>query len=580
MDAVEDIKARLAIEDVISEYVELKRAGRNYKALSPFGNEKTPSFMISPEKQIWHDFSSGKGGNMFSFVMEMEGVDFKGALEILARKAGVDLTQYRSGASAERGKQKERLYKILELATRFYQVQFSKNQAALTYVFKKRQFTKQIVLDFQLGYAPNTGRALLDYLVKKGFSEAEVQQAGLATKRYSRANDMFRGRVMIPLSDAQGRVVGFTARLLVDDPNAPKYINTPQTLLYDKGRQVYGFHLAKEAIRKTGFAVVVEGNLDVIASHQASIANVVATAGTAMTPMHLKELGRFTHDVRLAFDQDEAGLKAAERAIPLANQAEVSLSIITVPSGKDPDELIRQSPETWQGVINQHQYAMDWLIERLKTEHDITTAPGKRQFSDACLAVIRQLQDSVEQDHYLGIIATELGIAKEALRQKLERKTIETPKVRKKVVQPQAIDKAHADQAKAENQFLSLMLALIELRTYLKHMEPAMFQQPLAARLLAILTTPGAKQLPETAEYEKILAVVYEELYANLEVQELRAEAARLQVRLIENYVKRSKAALVAQLDEHNQTALLTKVKALDNLLNLTKESIRGNRET
>src|SRR6476660_2089662 len=228
-DAKEEVRARLNIEDVIGEYVQLKRAGRNWKGLSPFGNEKTPSFVVSPEKQIWHDFSSGRGGSVFNFVMEMEGVDFKGALELLARKAGVDLEQYRTASSGKRGPNKERLYQINEAAAHFYQVQFSKNKTALEYVFKKRLFTKETALEWRLGYSPNTGDALMKYLATKGFTPAEMKQAGVTAQRYSTPTDMFRGRLMIPLQDPQGRVIGFTARLLEDNPNAPKYINTPQT---------------------------------------------------------------------------------------------------------------------------------------------------------------------------------------------------------------------------------------------------------------------------------------------------------------------------------------------------------------
>src|SRR5690606_9102176 len=207
MDAVEDVKSRISIEDVIGEYVEVKRAGRNLKALSPFSNEKTPSLMVSPEKQIWHDFSSGKGGNMFSFVMEMEGVAFKGALEILARKAGIDLSQSRSGASAARGKQKTRLQEACELAARFYQVQFSKNAQARDYILKKRDFSKDTALEFKIGYSPNTGHAVVDFLKSKKFTDEEIKRAGLATDRYGRMNDMFRGRVMFPLADARGQII-------------------------------------------------------------------------------------------------------------------------------------------------------------------------------------------------------------------------------------------------------------------------------------------------------------------------------------------------------------------------------------
>jgi DNA primase len=373
MDAVEEVKNRLSIEDVIGEYVQLKRAGRNWKGLSPFSSEKSPSFMVSPDKQIWHDFSSGKGGNMFSFIMEVEGLDFKEALELLARKAGIDIEQYRSKGRTG-GPNKERLYELLELSTKFYQVQFSQNKIALEYVFKKRLFSKETALEWKLGYSPNTGTALVDYAKSKGYTEEEIKLAGLSAQRYKGLGDMFRGRLMIPLQDAQGRVIGFTARLLEDIPDAPKYINTPQTPLYDKSRHVYGLHLAKEAIRKTKIAVIAEGNLDVIASHGAGVRNVVATAGTALTEPHLKALSRFTGDIRLAFDADKAGIAATERAIPIASRVKVSLSIIDIPSGKDPDELIRQDPKLWEQAIENNQYALDWLIKRYSESLDITSA--------------------------------------------------------------------------------------------------------------------------------------------------------------------------------------------------------------
>src|SRR5580698_10331916 len=389
MDAVDEVKSRLSIEDVIGEYVQLKRAGRNWRGLSPFTNEKSPSFMVSPEKQIWHDFSSGKGGNMFSFVMEVEGVDFKGALELLARKAGIDIEQYRSGPRRD-GPDKERLYAALDAATHFYQVQFSGNKLALEYVFKKRQFTKATALEWQLGYSPNTGNALLAHLKTKGFTEAEVQQAGLTARAYrGGVQDMFRGRLMIPLQDPQGRVIGFTARQLQDEPNSPKYINTPQTVLYDKSRHVYGLHLAKEAIRKTKFVVLAEGNLDVISSHQAGVRQVVATAGTALTEPHLKALSRFTGDIRLCFDADKAGVAATERAIPIASRVKVTLSIIDILSGKDPDELIKQDPKLWEQTIEHPKYALDWLMDRYKGILDLDSAVGKREFSDILLPTVR-----------------------------------------------------------------------------------------------------------------------------------------------------------------------------------------------
>lgn len=574
MDAVEDIKQRLAIEDVIGEYVQLKRAGRNFKGLSPFNAEKTPSFMVSPEKQIWHDFSSGKGGNIFSFIMEVEGLDFKGALEHLARKAGIDLSHYQTGRSASTSQLKERLFGVLEAATRFYQVQFSHNKVALEYVFKKRGFTKETALAFRLGYAPNNGTALIDYMKKQGFDEKELTQAGLTTRRYRGIGDMFRGRLMIPLQDAQGKVIGFTARLLEDVPDAPKYINTPQTLLYDKGRHIYGLHLAKEAVRKAGFAVLVEGNLDVIASHQAGVRQVAATAGTAMTESHLKALKRFTGDIRLAFDADKAGQSAAERAIPIASKVGVELSMITIPAGKDPDELIKQDVKLWEQAIAKHQNALDWLIERYRKQLDLETAAGKRQFSDVTLAVVRQLPDAVEQEHFMAKVAKTIGVTTEALQSKM-RFDDQSPRRRTKSVQPAA---PSVNNAKDQNHLLSLMLLQPALRSYLADVQEEMFTEPDAQKVYNfLLQNPGftgdpkeASLLRDISDYVKILGLQFEELYQGIELLELRNEAARLQTRVIEQYVKTKKQPLIEAMhdaSDSERSRLLAEAKALDELL-------------
>lgn len=580
MDAVEDIKGRLSIEDVISQYVELKRAGRNFKALSPFGNERTPSFMVSPEKQIWHDFSSGKGGNMFSFVMEMEGVDFKGALEILARKAGVDLAQYR-GRSNSNNKEKERLFAVLELAAKFYQVQFSKNQTALEYVLKQRQFSKQTALEWRLGYSPNTGTALVDFLKTKGFIDEDIKSAGLSAQRYKGPGDMFRGRLMIPLQDPQGRIIGFTARLLQDDPDAPKYINTPQTLLYDKSRHVFGLHLAKEALRKTKYAVIAEGNLDVIASHQAGIRQVVATAGTALTEYQLKALGRFTPDIRLSFDADTAGLNATERSIPIASKVGITLSIITIPGSKDPDELIKQSPGKWEEIIERPKYALDWLITRYQKQLDIDSAVGKRQFSDIILNVVRGLSDQVEQEHYVEKLGKLIGVSREALHSKLKN-TAAPAKLKPKKTENKPPDKAALELIKLENHLLALALLQPKLRAYLADVKPQMLAEQPARDLLQFLldhpdfTGDAAQATPlrPLADYVKMLSLLFEELYQDLEITELHYEATQLQASLVKLYVRNQKQRIARELqasDEARTAELLAAVKKLDNLLKTHK---------
>ncbi len=587
MDAVEEVKSRLSIEDVISEYVQLKRAGRNWRGLSPFSNEKTPSFMVSPEKQIWHDFSSGKGGNMFSFVMEVEGLDFKHALELLARKAGIDIEQYRTSSNPG-GPNKERIYELLELSSKFYQVQFSKHKKALEYIFKKRAFTKETALEWRLGYSPNNGSALIDFAKSKGFTEAEMKQSGVSAQGYrGGTQDMFRGRIMIPLQDPQGRVIGFTARLLEDDANAPKYINTPQTVLYDKSRHIYGLHLAKESIRKTKFVVMVEGNLDVIASHQAGVRQVVATAGTALTEPNLKALSRFTGDIRLAFDADKAGVAATERAIPIASRVKVSLSVIDIPGHKDPDELIRKDPKLWEGAIQNNEYALDWLMQRYLKELDTTTAQGKRQYSDILLPVVRGLSDEVERDHYLNAIAKSIDVSREALGQKLQKTPSSNPETRRRRVkfEPAKLDRIAVENKKTQDNFLSLMLMRMTLREFLDLIEPEMLFTDEGKQLLIFLKThpdfdgKNLKEVQKLADYVKIQSLLYEELYQGLELNELHYEAARLQARLVETFIKTQKNKLADELsgaDDKTTRQLLEQVKKYDALLNNVKGAMSG----
>lgn len=582
MDAKEEIRERLAIEEVIGEYVQLKRAGRSWKGLSPFSAEKTPSFVVSPDKQIWHDFSSGRGGDIFSFVMEVEGLDFKGALELLARRAGIDLEQYRgeSGGSKQKGaQQKERLYAANEWAAKFYQTQLRASKATLDYVFKQRRFTKQTVLDWRLGYSPNTGNALLKFLEGKGFTQHEIKAAGLTSQRYGGVQDMFRGRLMIPLADSQGRVVGFTARLLEPNEKAPKYINTPSTVLYDKSRHVFGLHLAKESIRKSGFVILAEGNLDVIQSHQADIKQVVATAGTALTVEHIKTLARLTGDIRLSFDADKAGIAATERAIPIAAKAGVNLQIISIPSGKDPDELIKQDVSMWQDVVSKPKYAVDWLVDHYKNQLDLTTARGKREFSDVVLRIVRQLSDEVEKDHYIGVLAAMLGVDKDALKYKLAQPDKEAMPTRQRRSMPslaQQTTQQARERQRVEQHLMTLAIMQPKLRVYLYDLRPEMFGHVPSRQLLLFLeqhpdfdgTRP--EDMQKVAEYGKISSLIYETLYKDIEQAELAAEARRLKDKLVSNYVRIQKQHIVAALQSENQTnteELLAQARELDELL-------------
>ena len=580
MDAVAEIKSRVNIEDVVAQYVQLKRAGRNFKGMSPWTNEKTPSFIVSPEKGIWHDFSSGKGGDIFGFVMEMEGLDFKGALEQLARQAGVDLEQFRGESNNLARSRKSRALEALELATKFYQQHLIANKSAIDYL-KGRNFSKQTLVDWRLGYAPNGSQALFTFLTKHGFTTDEVRAAGLSTIRSGKPSDMFHGRIMIPLCDSRGAVVGFTARILEDDPNAPKYINTPQSATYDKSRNVFGLHLAKEAIRKESFVVVVEGQMDVLASHQAGVLNVVASAGTAMTEMHLRELKRFTGDIRLFFDADRAGINATERVIPLAQKIEVNLRIVTIQGAKDPDELIQKNVEDWRKAIDKAAYAPDWLIERYQSELDLSSAQGKKTFTDALLATIRRLRDPVEQEHYLKKIAQITDTSFDAIKSKFGGAQADNQVLRRRKNQDLAepLDLALVEYHKLQDHLLAMTLMQPGLRDLLKDIKPDFFSEGDRRTVLEFLQKnpdfkgepTTAKQLMQQGDYVKIAGLQFEELYQSLAYEDLRETAINLKRRLIDRYVKMQTRALAGAMqvetDDKEMAKLARRADQLNTLI-------------
>ncbi len=550
-DAKEEVRARLNIEDVVGEYVQLKRAGRNFKGLSPFSGEKTPSFYVSPEKNIWHDFSSNKGGDVFSFIMEVEGLDFRQALELLAQRAGVDLSVYDSKGAQEIAKQKRRLLEAHRLAAMYYQQSLLQNTTALEYI-RKRNLSREIVQTFQLGYAPNSGDALVLFLTKKGFSKQELANSGLVNRF---GGDLFRGRLMVPLMDAAGQVIGFTGRIIADDPNAPKYLNTPQTLLYDKSRHVFGLSQAKESIRKSDYAVIVEGNLDVVSSHQAGVTQVVATAGTAITESHLKALVRFTPTVRLAFDGDAAGLAATERAIPIAQTVGADLTIISLPDGaKDPDELIQQDVALWQKAIDSAEGVVDWLLTQYTKREDMTAPIGKRRFTTAALGVVRSLKDPVEQEHYLQKIASYTSTSLETVKEKLHGEIVEekTPELRPTHI----VEESGLDPAAHQDSLLAIAAIDVAVRELIVGVTPDMFSSESRKALLSYVTTNQEivtaipKELQDHETYVKIVLLKADARYGEWSDKDRYFEAARLVRQIITEHRKIQKDALTKSLRE------------------------------
>ena len=572
-DAREEIKSRISIEDLAGEYLELKRTGRNFKALSPWTNERTPSFIVSPDKQIWHDFSSGKGGDIFGFIMEVEGMNFREALEFLARKAGVEIETFNSKRSKEIAEKKERLRKILQISSNFYQHMLIRDKKALNYVFKKRKLSKEIVQDFKVGYAPNGQKILTNFLLKKGFSLNDIRDAGLLNRF---GGDIFRNRMVITLKDASGEPVGFTGRIIDDEPNAPKYLNTPQTLLYDKSSNIFGLSQAKNEIRKTGFAVVVEGNMDVISSHQVDVMNVVATAGTAMTVNHLKALSRFSNDIRLCFDSDQAGINATERAISLGQQAGVELSIITLDQSagqaKDPDELIQKDIELWRKSIANPQPAMEWIFDQYQKRLDISTAKGKKDFSTIALKLVENLNDPVEKDFYINEISKRIGVSKATLLNKIGEE--KKPEKTKKRVKIEKTDKKFVDDFLYEDDLLALAIKEPRLAKMLSDLKENSLHGEQRNKILEILKSEDMELLKSFDEYVKILLLKADERLGNIK-ESATDEMKRLIQKVKTENLRTQKENLQAELenaeiqgDENLKTKILSKIIELNKELN------------
>ena len=517
-DAKEEIRARLPVEDVIGQYMELKRAGRNLKGHSPWGTDRTPSFMVSPEKGIWHDFSSNKGGDIFTFVMEMEGLTFREALEKLAQQAGVELKRY-SGGDKKLAAHKARLYEVLELAAKYYQYCLTKNKSVCNYVFYKRNMNKKTVETFRIGYAPSSGRALVDFLTKRGFTKKEMEDAGLLNRF---GGDLFKARMTIPLMDVGGRIIGFTARILTDDKNSPKYLNTPETILYNKGRHIFGLSQAKDAIRRSEFVVVVEGNMDVISSHQAGVQEAVATAGTAMTENHLKSFGRMTNDIRLAYDGDEAGVRAAERAVQMASKFGIYLSVVDDYHGcKDADELIQKDPQLWHDAVRNCRPALEWLLEKYQSKYDLKTEKGFQEYCTEAKRLISQLdeKDTVLREKYERIVSERLGISLAAFRaQKID-------------VPQKKLKKPSVDLSRSSNDGPSR-----------------------AEKYLAALVKFGGVQLDEEIGFSEMnddeLSLVFEEEFSSHSQEERRKDAENLLKRVKVEQIASRRKQLAAAIEE------------------------------
>lgn len=486
MSDIDEIKSRLNIVDIIGERVTLKKAGRNLKGLCPFHGEKTPSFIVSPDRQTFHCFGCGKGGSAFDFIMELDHVDFSEALETLAERAGVKLE--RKPTDTPEAKIKQKILEANHLASEYYHYLLTKHsvgEKARDYL-KGRGISDKSIKTFSLGYSPNNWDGLITYLHKKGYDDHMLETAGLVIRGTRGCYDRFRGRVMFALKDHRGNVLGFSGRVLDPTVKEAKYINTSETPVYIKGKVLYALDVTKDAIQKANEAVVMEGELDVISSFQAGISNVVAIKGSAVTEDHARLLRRFAERLIFALDSDLAGDAAARRGIEIAEKSGFDMRVATMPSGKDPDEAARENPGLLKKAFKDAPPVYDYFLTSALARFDGTSSFGKRKISDEFLPVLLKIDNPIVQGHYIRKLAEALGISDETVRESLAKHRVSgSMPVREKLPDAERVVLTRLE--KAEVYVLALLLqgkTSELLRAFSDSLPTTTFQYPPVRKIL------------------------------------------------------------------------------------------------
>ncbi|MEK7635228.1 MAG: DNA primase [Patescibacteria group bacterium] len=408
---VEQIKERLNIVDVISGYLKVEKAGINFKARCPFHNEKTPSFFISAARQTFYCFGCGEKGDVFSFVEKFEGLDFKGALQVLADKAGVELKKFENNGEIE---EKDKLFEVLEEATKIFEKNLQGDKTAESYL-KNRGLTDNSIIKWRIGLAFDGWRNLHDALLAKKFSKEDMLFTGLIKKvpDENKYYDTFRNRIMFPISDNIGRVIAFSGRALKEDEKTPKYLNSPETKLFYKSEVLYGFNIAKNHIRKLDYTVLVEGQMDLVMSHQAGVLNTVASSGTALTELHLKKIQKLSNRVVIAYDCDPSGQKAARKAAEMAMQLGMEVKITSLPEGEDPASVVKEDPQKWITALKESEHFVNFVLNKAVKEN------GGRNLTKEILKNVLPLasliKSEVEKSQFIKKIALKLRVVEEAV---------------------------------------------------------------------------------------------------------------------------------------------------------------------
>lgn len=565
-DSVHEIKTKLDIVELVSTYLPLKRAGINYIGLCPFHEEKTPSFTVSSERQSFKCFGCGKGGDIFSFIMEREGLTFVEALQLLAQRAGVTLPQ-QSDRQVRETSLKQRLFNLNETLTDFWHLLLMKHSKAATardYLLRKRGLTVNTLEKWRIGYAPSV-LATNDHLKQKGFTTAEAVKAGEPAR--------FAGRIIFPIADVTGRTVGFTGRQLplpehdLKPAVGPKYWNTPETLLFKKSEALYGLHLAKDAIRKENTAIIAEGQMDVIGFHQVGLTNCVASSGTALTDIQVRIIARFAEELVFAFDADQAGQTATERGLSTALAAGLNPTIITLPDKTDPAELARTKPQQLILSMSHRQPIIAWLLAQAVNEFGTAQPQAKKRIANKVLPWIAQITDVVEQRGWLDLLSEKIDIPTETLAKSMtsQNNTGSAASIKKNTAEPPST--STAPPSFEPNVLLIGLLAqhpsLIETVPSIEQLVANTVWQPIIDWLLkkeTALTREAENRLNEA-----ILTAQHE--YDTADLKSLAAECQQLVERVRVAHNENLKTRLTAQIKEaeaaNDQEALSLLLKQL-----------------
>jgi DNA primase len=566
MGAVDEVKQKIDIVEVIGQDITLTKAGKTFKGLCPFHAEKHPSFYVYPEQQSWHCFGCNNGGDVFSFIMKKQNIDFGEALRQLAQKAGVVIpTKFEPGLESE---EKQKLYQVNQAAAQYFHNLLLNSPAgkkAQSYA-AGRGFTEQAIKDFQLGYSANSWEELKKYLAERDYTEKDMLDAGLIIEAEGgKTHDRFRNKLMFPILDIRGRITGFGGRAL--DDSLPKYTNSPQTPLFDKSGTLYGINLAKDAIREKDTAVIVEGYMDVITAHQNGFKNAVASMGTAVTEKQITILKRLTRNMALALDADAAGEEAMLRTVGYENTLDAEIKVIILPEGKDPDDVIKEDAKNWEKLVAESVPIVDYTFDRATAGLDLATAKGKASARDRLLPVIGEIKDNVRRAHYMQKLAGLLNVSERDLEADLARLKPKQISHRAKAPEPKAAPGPSSFSSPREEYCLALLLQHPELKSQDEGLLPDYFENSenkeifIAWRQSAKIEAIRKKLEPAIHEHLDSLAT-RKLLDNNLEQKYARC-ALDLREKSLRSLEMKIKAVLALEAQSGGTAAELAKLKEL-----------------